>query len=141
MAEVKGVNVTKYDAGGSGDNYIPDGYIKTVEHIWMDSYEASALASSSSINIAKLEGNKKITSVEIYHDALGAGVTCSVGDSDSTARYIPAASLLATAGVVRMSLVDGFQYVTGTADGDTTVQIITTGGGANGTIKSIVRYT
>ena len=35
MAEA--ANVAKYNAGGSGDNIIADGYIKTVEKVWIDS--------------------------------------------------------------------------------------------------------
>ena len=38
----KSANLTKYDNGGTGDNIIPDGYIKTVEKVWIDTYTYSA---------------------------------------------------------------------------------------------------
>ena len=60
---VKSSNVTKYDAGGSGDNYIADGYIKTVEKIWIDSYTIGFTGTNDTIIIARLPDNKKITSI------------------------------------------------------------------------------
>ena len=58
------INVTKYNAGGSGDNIVPDGYIKTVEKIWMDSFTtASITGTKASIDIAVLPLNKKIVGI------------------------------------------------------------------------------
>ena len=61
---VYSANITKYNAGGSGDNYIADGYIKTVEKIWMDSYTFAQTGTNTTIHIASLPPNKKITSIE-----------------------------------------------------------------------------
>ena len=67
---VKGANVTKFDAGGSGDNYIPDGYIKTVEKIWMDNYTLTGVITltNTTISIATLPVNKKIVGIEVVID-------------------------------------------------------------------------
>ncbi len=49
MAAVKGVNVTKYDAGPSGDNAIGQGLVNSGELVWTDTYEASALSIADTI--------------------------------------------------------------------------------------------
>lgn len=61
----KSANVTKFDAGGSGDNIIADGYIKTVEKVWIDSYTMSQVLTSVTIDICSLPSNKKITGIDV----------------------------------------------------------------------------
>jgi len=80
---VKAGNVTKYDAGGSGDNVIADGYIKTVEKVWIDSYTMAFTGTNDTIHIAKLPANKKITGIvcEIYSTASQTSGTVSIGYS------------------------------------------------------------
>ena len=153
MGEFLGANKTKYDAGGSGDNVISDGYIKSVEKIWMDSYACGTtpISSADTICIATIPANKKITGVEIFIPAsqtpTGATITVgTVGDSDkfisSTAitQFIDSA-VNEDVGVIRMNNPDGFQFVT-TAATDIflafdTIALTTT----NGTIKTKVMYT
>jgi len=65
----KAANVTKYDAGGTGDNIIADGFIKTVEKVWIDTYTYSSSATIGTgmvIDIAKIPAGKKITGIEVY---------------------------------------------------------------------------
>ena len=80
MASLKSANVTKYDAGGSGDNYIADGYIKSVEKVWLDSYSLQThLDSNDSIAIGIVPKGKKITDIIVELPALDtAGSTCSI---------------------------------------------------------------
>jgi len=75
MATLKSANVTKYDAGGSGDNYIADGYIKSVEKVWIDTYTntTNAIGSADTILIGYIPKNKKITDIVVYMPALCAG--------------------------------------------------------------------
>ena len=82
---VQSANVTKYNAGGSGDNIIADGYIKAVEKVWIDSYTIAFTGTNSAIHIAKLPENKKITSidVEIYTSVSQTSGTVSIGYSSS----------------------------------------------------------
>jgi len=79
MATLNAANVTKYLAPG-GDNVISDGYIKTVEKVWIDSYTiAAAIASTSSIQIAKVPKNKKITDIIVDMPVITApATTCTV---------------------------------------------------------------
>ena len=58
-------NLTKYFAGGSGDNIIADGYIRTVEKIWIDSHTIAFTNTLTAIAIAEIPENKKITGIDI----------------------------------------------------------------------------
>ena len=59
------VYVTKYQAGGSGDNYIPDGYIKSVEKYWIDTYTIGFTNTNTTIDIAVVQPNKKIIGIDV----------------------------------------------------------------------------
>ena len=74
-------NLTKYFAGGSGDNVIADGYIRTVEKVWIDSYTIAFTNTLTTIQIAEIPENKKITSivVEILTTVSQTGGTISIG--------------------------------------------------------------
>jgi len=93
MATLKGTNVTKYDAGGSGDNVIADGFIKTVEKVWIDSYTiTAAIATSSSLLIARIPKNKKITDIVVHMPVIAAAATnttvyCCTGATTSKTTY------------------------------------------------------
>lgn len=70
--DLKSANQTKYDAGGSGDNVISDGYIKSVEKVWIDSYKNTVILSSNdTIKIATVPANAKITDVIVYAPVMG----------------------------------------------------------------------
>lgn len=89
---VKADNVTKFNAGGSGDNIIADGYIKTVEKVWIDSYTIAFTGTNDTIHVAKLDENKKITGVvvEIYTTVSQTSGTVSIGYSvDATNDLAP----------------------------------------------------
>ena len=153
MAAFKGANVTKYEAGGSGDNYIPDGYIKSVEKVWMDSFTFSAvLTTADTIVIAKVPPNKKITAVEVYFPALTpTAATVQVGISGDADKFIKSARVSASsteAGALlainklEMNNPDGFQFVT-TAATDILFNLDTVAITAPtaGTITTIVKFT
>lgn len=147
MADYKAANVTKYDAGGSGDNVIADGYIKSVEKIWQDSYSfTSVLTTADTITIATVPANKKITSVEVYFPALTPTTsTINVGISGDADLFIDDAPVVVDAsgiGYARLNNTTGMSYVTT----DVTDIIFSLGVAAitaptAGTIKTIVRYT
>lgn len=65
--DLKGAFVTKFDAGGSGDNVIGNGYIKSVEKIWTDSWAGTEILSSNdTIKIAVIPAQAKVTDVQVY---------------------------------------------------------------------------
>lgn len=65
----KSVNVTRYDLGGSGSNIVPDGFIKAVEKVWIDTYTYSSAATIGNgmiVEIAQIPVGKKVTGIEVY---------------------------------------------------------------------------
>jgi hypothetical protein len=93
MATVKGTNSTKYDNGGSGDNVIDDGFIKTVEKVWLDTYSVAAvIPTTTSILIARVPKNKKVTDIVVHMPVVGSPATattiyCCTGATTSTSPY------------------------------------------------------
>jgi hypothetical protein len=81
----RAANVTKVVAGGSGDNVVSDGLIKTVEKVWTDTYAVSAaITSAANISIAKLTKGKKLTSVLVSIPALGTVTSATIQLGDGT---------------------------------------------------------
>lgn len=125
MTAYKGVNTTKYDAGGSGDNIIADGYIKTVEKVWMDSFSlisGTEITTSDTIAIASIPPNKKITGVEVTFPNFDP-TTCTIRvgtESDADA-------FISEAATVRAIGVDGAVAEINNVSMDTnTLQTLTT---------------
>jgi len=141
MSEVLGVQATKIAAGGIANQCaegVQDARLKCI----VDSYEASALATNSTITMGgTLPAGARIQEVKLTADALTAGVFATVGDSDDADRYITVTALTSIS-VTRINAVDGADYVIGTASGDNQVIVTTSGGtAATGTIKLAIFYT
>jgi hypothetical protein len=155
MATLKAVNVTKYDAGGSGDNIIADGFIKTVEKVWIDTYTTgtTTIATTSSILIGKVPKGKKLTDVIVYLPVLsGAATTSTVYlDTAATTSVTPWGGALqalgtgdnavatATISTVRLGQTKAFAEMP--ADVDLYIMINPATTITAGTIKTIVKYT
>lgn len=157
MAAYKGINVTKFDAGGSGDNRIADGLIKSVEKIWTDTYTVgtTALTTADTITIAMLPPGKKITSIEIVHPAMttegiGTGTTLAVGITGDADKFIDDDEIGVAVGTIDAKALtysclnnpDGFMYET---VGTTNTAILLSLGrkattATSYTIGTIVRY-
>jgi len=115
MTVLKGANVTKYDAGGSGDNYIEDGYIKSVEKVWIDSYHpTTVIGSNDTIKIGRVPKNKKITEIIVNLPVMGGAA-----DSLATILVGSASTVLATIGSAYL----GALQQDGMAPGTTTFNI------------------
>jgi hypothetical protein len=73
--------VAKYVAGGSGDNIVPDGYIRSVQKVWIDTYTIAFTNTNTTIVIAELPPNKKVTSIcaEIYTSATQTSGKIGIG--------------------------------------------------------------
>ena len=140
MAAVVGVNTTKVDAGTKQDNWIEQGRIKSGMKLMSETYEAAALAMASTIKVANMPSGAVIHGAVLYWDALGAGVTISLGDSNDALRY-STALVTTAAGAAIADKVDGAAYEIGTNTGDTAILITTGVGAATGTIKVVIFYT
>ena len=164
-------NVTKYNAGGSGDNIIADGYIKAVEKVWLDSYTIAFTGTNSAIHIAQVPANKKITSIvcQIQTSISQSSGTVSIGysssDSDDLAatgvsQFLAPVTLVTASTNTTIALPGGLlpgSTTTSTSIALTTVlagfQGVTAGTNTTiavklnnwtmttGTVKTIVRYT
>jgi hypothetical protein len=159
-------NVAKVVAGGSGDNVVSDGFIKTVEKVWIDSYVITeALTTSGSVVIAKIPANKKITDVIVSMPgwsadtgttgslALGTGTTTKITGTTHFLGVMELASGItgrvttltsnSTAATFHLS-GDKIGTVT-PKDIDIHLRIDQQGGGVitltGGTIRTIVKYT
>jgi hypothetical protein len=147
MASVKSVNITNLDS-------VPVVLSSSEEvggklRVFYDTYEASSLASGSDITIARIPANATIHDVIVKADALGSGVTLSVGDSASASRYIGVTGTWNVAGQTQSMLsgsstgapvaaVTGLGYRTSAS---TDILITTGGASATGTIFAWVYYT
>ena len=95
MVNYTAANVALYQLGGSGDNMIPDGYVRTTEKIWLDYYTYSTastalLTTADTLLIGYIPANKKIVGCEVYVPLSLAPTTCAinVGPSYSTSLFI-----------------------------------------------------
>ena len=85
------VNSVLY-SGGSGSGMVGDGYIRTVEKVWIETFNFSAVVTTAdSVCIAVLPGNKKITGVDVF---------LPVGFAPTNATINVGTGLPATAGVL-----------------------------------------
>jgi len=140
MAEVLGVNVTKYDAGTFDSNWIDQGLVKSSVKVWSEVYEAAAVGVADTIVVAVLPAGAVVHGIALQFDALGAGVTLDAGDVTVPARY-KSAIVTTSAGDDNSILVDGAQYVITDAEVDGRVLLTVGVGAATGTIKTAVYYT
>lgn len=164
MATLKSTNVTKYDAGGSGDNYISDGYIKSVEKIWTDTYTigTTAIGSDDSICIGWLPKGKKLTDVVVYLPVLmGAASNTTVFlDSGATMLMTAANTYLGTmqadgvaggtdtvnTAIAQRLRLKGDKFATEVAKDMYIYMKIMVSGGVDtditgGTIRTVIKYT
>jgi len=161
MATVKAANVTKYTATGSegsGDNYIADGYIKSVEKVWIDSYTLNAvIPSTTSIHIGKVPKGKKLTDIIVYYPALGPATTVGTincgtatvhnSGTEGNLGFLfgdknvknPQSINLASAGMARLGPTGALVELT--ADTDIYILIDPANSLTACTIRSIIKYT
>jgi hypothetical protein len=157
-----GTYTTLYQAGGSGSNYVPDGYIKTVEKVWLDSYTIAFTNTNTTIDIAVIPANKKIVGIDlmIATSAAQSSGTISIGFSTDANidAFLNPTSITHNLTLTTISLfgkgistqnlttaeqfgkIGGFQLVTAGTQSTISVKLnnwtMTTG-----TMKTIVRYT
>lgn len=137
---VKGVNKTKIDALASGSNYLAMGEYQAPVKCIQDQYEASGLATASTISMADLPKDAKIIGVSLSWDALGTSSTIQLGDALDDDRYIAATSSVA-AGNSSAIRVDGIGYKIGTtATDEVPIVKVTTSASINGTIKVVIYF-
>ena len=107
-------------SGGSGSYMVADGYIRTVEKLWIDTFVFTAVVTTAdSICIAVIPGNKKITGVDVWLPSTFAptNATINVGVAlPATAGVLTTycSILISNASVVMNSVVIGSSAATTT---------------------------
>ena len=136
------VNSTTYEAQTAGKVALSQGVADATLHVVTTTYEASAAASGTVINLFKLQKGVTIQNFVVAHDDLGTGVTLDIGDAGDADRYVDGLDVATAAGSATGILVDGLGYTTGTdtTNDDTLITATVGGGAATGTIKVTCYY-
>ena len=136
------VNSDIYAAQEAGKITLSQGVADATLHCVTATYEASAAAANTVINLFKLQKNVVIQNFVVAHDDLGTGVTIDIGDEGDVDRYVDGLSVSTSAGSTVGVLVDGLGYVIGTdtEHDDTIVTAKILGAAATGTLKVTCYY-
>lgn len=136
------VNSTTYEAQAAGKVTLSQGVADATLHVITTTYEASAAAANTVINLFKLPKDVVIQNFVVAFDDLGTGVTVDIGDAGDTDRYVDGLDVASAAGSAAGILVDGLGYVIGTdaTNDDTVITATVLGAAATGTIKVACYY-
>lgn len=136
------VNSDIYAAQLEGKIALSQGVADATLHCVVATYEASAAAANTVINLFKLPKGVVIQNFVVSHDDLGTGVTLDIGDEGDIDRYVDGMSVSTSAGSTLGILVDGLGYVIGTdaTNDDTLVTAKILGAAATGTLKVACYY-
>lgn len=136
------VNSTTYEAQAAGKIALSQGVADASLHCITTTYEASAAAANTVINLFKLPKGVTIQNFVVAHDDLGTGVTLDIGDAGDGDRYVDGLAVSTAAGSTTGCLVDGIGYVIGTdtEHDDTIVTAKVLGSAATGTLKVTCYY-
>lgn len=136
------VNSTTYEAQIAGKIALSQGEADATLHCISTTYEASAAAANTEINLFKLPKGVMIQNFVVAHDDLGTGITLDIGDAGDGDRYVDGLDVATAAGSTTGCLVDGVGYVIGSdAEHDDTVVVAKIlGGSATGTLKVVCYY-
>jgi hypothetical protein len=136
------VNSTTYEAQAAGKVTLSQGVADATLHVVTTTYEASAAAANTVINLFKLPKDVVIQNFVVAFDDLGTGVTIDIGDAGDIDRYVDGLDVATAAGSACGVLVDGLGYVIGTdaEHDDTLITAKVLGAAATGTIKVACYY-
>lgn len=137
MATVSGVNYTK-QTNTPADMVLPRDSHGRVR-VMYDTYEASAVASGSTIQLFKIPVDARVLDFKIWHDALGSSSTLAFGDSGDVDRlHAATASSSASIMVPLIAAIDTMAGYTYTAE--TVLSLTTAGASITGTIHVQLTY-
>lgn len=136
------VNSDIYAAQIAGKITLSQGVADATLHCVVATYEASAAAANTVINLFKLPKGVVIQNFVVAHDDVGTGVTVDIGDAGDGDRYVDGLSISTSAGSTAGILPDGLGYVIGTdtTNDDTVITAKILGAAATGTIKVACYY-
>jgi hypothetical protein len=137
MATVSGVNYTK-QTNTPADMVLPRDSHGRVR-VMYDTYEASAVASGSTIQLFKIPVDARVLDFKIWHDALGSSSTLAFGDSGDVDR-LHAATASSSASIM-VPLIAAINTMAGyTYTAETVLSLTTAGASITGTIHVQLTY-
>ena len=136
------VNADIYEAQIAGPIKFSQGVADATLHSVTATYEASATAANTVINLFKLPKDVVVQNFVVAHDDLGTSITLDIGDAGDGDRYVDGLDVATAAGSTTGCLVDGLGYIIGTdtEHDDTVVTATILGGAATGTLKVTCYY-
>lgn len=136
------VNSDIYAAQIAGKITLSQGVADATLHCVVATYEASAAAANTVINLFKLAKGAVIQNFVVAFDDLGTGVTIDIGDAGDVDRYVDGLDVATAAGSAVGITVDGLGYVIGTdtTNDDTIITAKVLGAAATGTLKVTCYY-
>jgi hypothetical protein len=137
MATVSGVNYTK-QTNTPADMVLPRDSHGRVR-VMYDTYEASAVAAGSTIQLFKIPVDARVLDFKIWHDALGSSSTLAFGDSGDVDR-LHAATASSSASIM-IPLIAAINTMAGyTYTAETVLSLTTAGASITGTIHVQLTY-
>jgi hypothetical protein len=104
-----------------------------------DTYEASAVASGSTIQLFKIPENARVLDFKIWNDALGSSSTLAFGDAGDVDRLHAATS--SSSASIMIPLVAAINTMAGyTYTAETLISLTTAGASITGTIHVQLTY-
>lgn len=136
------VNSTTYEAQAAGKIALSQGVADATLHVVTTTYEASAAAANTVINLFKLPKGVVIQNIVVAFDDLGTGVTIDIGDAGDVDRYVDGLDVASAAGSAVGITADGLGYIIGTdtEHDDTIITAKVLGAAATGTLKVACYY-
>jgi len=140
MTTLYGVNYTKYNTGPTEDNIGARGSVSGKLSYIRDTYEFDSTADGTVIYMGHpLNAGDRIQGFIFSSDDLG-DATIDIGDGDSASRYAADVDTTSAASGSTAILVDGCDYVVGTADDDEIITLTVDTAAATGTAKLTILY-
>ena len=142
MTTLYGVNYTKYNTGPTEANVQARGMVSGDVSYMRDTYEASSTTAADVIYVGHpLNAGDRIIGFILSTDDLGTSVTMDIGTSYNDDEFASAVDVQAAAVSGNTAIiVDGVDYVIGTAAGDDIIMLTLNTAAATGTIKITVLY-
>ena len=146
MSTLYGVNYTKYNTGPTENNIQARGAVSGKLSYLRDTYEAAATTAGDVVYIGHpLNDGDRIQGFLFSCDDNTGGTTATVniGDASTSGASRYADGIAVDAGAVsgnKAILVDGMDYVIGTADDDNIIQLTLADDVFTGTLKLTILY-
>jgi len=137
MATVQGVNYTKQTSTPVTPVLPRDSQGRV--RVLYDTYEASSLASGSTIQLFKIPVDARVVDFKVWHDALGTSTTLSMGDTADIDRLM-VSTASSSAGIISPVVADIDKFAGYVYTAESVISLTTGGASITGTIHAYLMY-